>query len=208
MIFISSYNRPKMLMDLLIALDGEDITVIDDGSDYNFKLHARRCNYIRTKHRGKRGYWITFLLMFNIARDLTDCNEYIFIPDDITDFDINRLRADAGNQGNGFYAINILNIDRGTPSNWGVPIEHGYIDCAFYTNRRTLQKLQFKILPVPERRFKDNPNISSGVGRQLTRRMFRLGIKMIVPERSYARHGDHPSVMNPSERLINPQITR
>ncbi len=195
-------------MNLLVALDGEDITVIDDGSDYNFKLHARRCNYIRTKHRGKQGYWITFLLMFNLARDMTYCDEYIFIPDDITDFDIYRLRVDAQKYRNHLFAINILNINRGTPANWGVPIEHGYIDCAFYTNRRTLSKLQFKMAPIPERRFKDNPNISSGVGRQLTRRMHRLGIEMIIPDRSYAVHGNHPSVMNPSERIINPQITR
>ena len=58
MIFITSYNRPEMLLSLLKELEGERITVIDDGSEYNPEQLTEYCTYVRTPHRGKFGYWM------------------------------------------------------------------------------------------------------------------------------------------------------
>ena len=195
MIFITSYNRPDMLLSLLKELEGERITVIDDGSEYDPKQYAEYCNYIRTTHQGKQGFWKKWRAIFDIAKH-GDYEELIFIQDDLHGIDLDRLRNDFG----GNSCLNVLSV--GGHVKWS---ENGYVDCNFITSRKCIDKIGWWIEPIPMQRF-FIPGISSGVGEQLSRRFGNKGIKMITPYRPYAHHGAHESKMHPIERKRNPLI--
>ena len=189
MIFITSYNRPKMLLRLLKELEGESVVVVDDGSDYIPYPHALMSDYYRLSHKGKIGYWLNWNFMLKIAHESND-NEFIFIPDDIYNIDLVKLRADYSGG-----ALNILNVgaDRGwTPK--------GYVDCAFMCDRKTLEQIGY-LNPVDIELFQI-PGISSGVGLQISQKLYRAGVDMHMG--NYATHGTHESQMHPLERLRNP----
>jgi hypothetical protein len=68
-----------------------------------------------------------------------------------------------------------------------------FVDLAFF------ELLQFAIVPIHPNRFRRRPNLSSGVGAQLTRRLYgRANIYQATPP--LLLHGAHPSVMNPEAR--------
>lgn len=194
MIFIFSYDRPKFLLRLLKELEGEQIVVLDDGSTYPPDKHLWYCDYYRLSHKGKQGFYVNWNFALEIAQESTD-TEFIFLPDDIYDFDIDRLRKDY-NGG----CLNVLDVgaDRGwTPK--------GYVDCVFMCNREVLEALQWKLDPVPIVRF-NNPDVSSGVGQQMSKRLWKMGIPMYL-QGNYAQHGNHPSKMHPETRLRQPLCT-
>ena len=59
--------------------------------------------------------------------------------------------------------------------------------------------LDYRMIPVHPNRWRRNPGLSSGVGKQLTRRLFgRANVYQCFPPLVF--HGGHPSVMNPSAR--------
>lgn len=194
MIFITSYDRPRMLLRLLKELEGEKIIVVDDGSAYDPTEHLNYCDYYRVSHKGREGFWVNWNLMLEIAKG-TDDNEFIFLQDDLYDVELEKLRRDHTKG-----CLNVLDVgkDRGwTPK--------GYVDCQFMCDRKVLEALEWKVDPVPIQRFRD-PNISSGVGAQLSYRLWLKGIPMYL-NRNYAQHGNHESKMHKSERLKNPLCT-
>lgn len=195
MIYITSYNRPEFLLRLLKELEGEQVTVVDDGSEYNPIEHMKYCDYYRLEHRGKEGFWITWDFMLSLAKETKD-NEFIFIPDDVYDVNLTALRRDY-KEG----CLNVLNVgkDRG----WS---KVGYVDCGFICNRSVLEKLEFRMFPIRFGRFKIE-GVSSGVGQQLSHRLAVMKVPMYTTK-NYASHGDHESVMHKEERLKNPLICK
>lgn len=193
MIFITSYNRPEMLLSLLKELEGERITVIDDGSDYLPYPHIEYCEYLRTNHKGKVGFWSQWDFMFRIAKE-TDDNEFIFLQDDLENVRLDELRRDYKGG-----CLNVLNVgpDRG----WS---KKGYVDCQFMCDRSVLEALKWEMHEIDIRRFLFR-HISSGVGQQLTNRLAELDIPMHT-DKNYANHGDHHSEMHPLERKLNPLV--
>lgn len=191
MILITSYDRPQMLLRLLKELEGEKVIVVDDGSAYDSSEHLNYCDYYRVSHKGKKGFWVNWNFMFELAEE-TDDNEFIFLQDDLYDVELDRLRAD--------YTKGCLNVlDVGPDRGW---TPNGYVDCQFICNRAVLEALQWELAPVPVQRF-NQPNISSGVGHQLSFRLWSKGIPMYL-NGNYAKHGNHESKMHPKERKINP----
>lgn len=195
MIFITSYQRPEMLLRLLKELQGENITVIDDGSDYDPAEHEKYCDYIRHKHKGKKDFFRIWQRMFLIARKTND-DEIIFLQDDLTNIDLQGLRKSTPT---GKYAFNLMNI--GPDRKWTAA---GYVDCIFATNRETLGAINWRVPAVSPKRWNNNPNMSSGVGQYLSMMLYLKNIPMIIPNRNYASHGSHESKMHPGERNINP----
>ena len=215
MIVIFSYNRPEMLLNLLKELEGEKPTVIDDGSKYDFSEHEKLCNYLRVDHVGKKGYWTNWNIALAMC-DMSDNDFFLFMPDDISDVDIKAIRRLGQSLKDEFYAFNYLNDGR--DSCWGKGVvspekidgidckKINFVDCGFFTNRKTLSKIGFQINQISKERFKD-PLKSSGVGQQLTERLRKIGAKMYKPDISLAYHGNHTSEMNPVERKKNPLVT-
>lgn len=194
MILITSYERPKMLLNLLKELEGESVSVIDDGSKYNPSAHLNYCDYYRVSHKGKEGFYVNWNLMLDIAKESND-NEFIFLQDDLHNVELDRLRKD--------YKGGCLNVlDVGVDRGW-TPV--GYVDCIFMCDRSVLEALEWKLEPITIQRF-NRPNISSGVGEQLSRRLWFKGIPMYL-NGNYAQHGNHESKMHKEERLKSPLCT-
>lgn len=199
MIFITSYKRPQLLLRLLKELQGEQIVCIDDGSNYDPKDHTHYCEYYRTPHRGKAGFWKQWQLMFDIAEESTD-DEFIFLQDDLYNVDLEGLRqVDTPDK----YALNLM--DMGPDRGWS-PV--GYVDCQFKTNRATLEAIHWFMPPVDPMRWVRRPQMSSGVGQNLSQMFYRKKIPMILPDQNYASHGDNESKMHTELRKEEPLIAQ
>lgn len=188
-----------MLLNLLKELEGEDVFVFDDGSDYDHSKHSKYCNYRRVKHHGKKMFWLLWRNILEAAKTLPD-EEFIFLQDDLCNIDLAGLRKESESH-EGAFVLNMFDVgpDRG----W---TKKGYCDCNFITNRQTLAKIGFSIMPVFYSRWSSNENLSSGVGMRLSQAFYNHNVPMILPAQNYASHGDHESLMNPEERKINPLI--
>jgi hypothetical protein len=81
-----------------------------------------------------------------------------------------------------------------------------FTDCAFFTNYKSLNILDFTIYDVGDKRFHRRASISSGVGQQMTNRLNALRIDIYHPFESFAEHGDHESTMNKEERQRIPLV--
>lgn len=214
MIVIFSYNRPEMLLSLLKELKGKDeIIVLDDGSEYSPYEHLDYCDYYRSDHQGKEGFWCQWQVALDLCRK-SGHDWFLFIQDDLVGVEYNMIREVTRDLDT--YAFNIVNM--GGDRNWtrkpwiprimkGIELyEMSYVDCIFATNLKTLGLLDWEMHPVPPSRFV-NPLISSGVGQQLSRRLSELRVPMYMPKKSLAYHGDHHSEMHPIERKRTPFIS-
>lgn len=214
MIVIFSYNRPEMLMSLLKELRGKDeIIVIDDGSDYSPFEYLEYCDYYRSEHLGKEGFWYQWQTAFHLCND-SGHDWFLFLQDDLKDVQYDTIRSATKDLDK--YAFNVVNMGgdrRWSDITWKNRrvgdircYQMSYVDCIFATNRKTLDLLEWKMDPVPPGRFV-NPLISSGVGQQLTRKFARYEVPMYLPKKSLAYHGDHFSEMHPVERKRTPFIS-
>lgn len=78
---------------------------------------------------------------------------------------------------------------------------------AFFVDRAFLELLGYRMVPIHANRWRRRPNISSGVGRQLTLRAFgRANVYQAWPP--LVRHGAEPSTMNPAARKLRPLDNR
>ena len=178
-----------MLLSLLKELDGHEVNVIDDGSDYQPFEMQNYCTYYRYRHGGKREFWKQWQRAIELCKK-SDAEFFIFLPDDVRNIDVEAIKRDYRSG----TCLRVLEVgrDRG----W---TRKGYVDGAFACDREVLDQIEIK--PVPRYRFND-PYISSGVGQQMSKLFAEKGIEMI--KGNYCIHGDHESVMNPEERKRNP----
>lgn len=208
---VFTYNRPKMLKQVVDHLRAHemDFHVIDDGSDVDptdIIVEAERIT--RFKHGGKQKFWMKFHKAFEICK-ASEHNDFVFMPDDHLDLDVDALKEIAEDWNDVEYCVNIVNDGRSEC--WGFHrmglkdqkfrdqflTEVGFCDCGFLTNRLSLTKIN--IDHVAKDWF-DVPHKSSGVGAQLTEKFRREGIVMLKPQKSFAFTGDHDSVMHPEHR--------
>lgn len=210
---IFSYQRNELLLDLLKELDG-DVIVLDDGSEYDYSEHQQHCSfYYRLSHRGKPYFWQTWNLAFELCEH-SDHKHFLFCPDDWHSYDIERVKWLQNQFKDNPYAFNIANhgvSQQWTPiKQWHTTIKNfdafrvGFVDCCFSTNRSALQKLNWQMEPIDSERFQ-NPKMSSGVGKQLSKRFLKAGVPMLKPVKSLCKKHHVESKMNPKERIKNPR---
>jgi hypothetical protein len=78
---------------------------------------------------------------------------------------------------------------------------------AFIVDRAFFELLRYRMVPIHPNRWKRQPEVSSGVGRQLTLRSFgRASVYQAWPP--LVRHGDAPSTMNAAARAVRPLDNR
>ncbi len=210
MIFVFSYQRRKMLERLLSELKdcGQRIVVIDDGSD--FKLD--HVEWVSMPHGGKQRFWKNWHIALRLFEKSKD--EFVlFIPDDVTDVNLEKIKSYFETFKNMAYVFNVLTDSRKRCWNGIKPLtvnddieQIGFVDCAFFTNRLTIDMIGYHMNPVSLYRFR-NKNISSGVGQQLTSRINSLKIPIYRSVKSLVYHGDHSSVMHANERKKNPLLS-
>ena len=207
MIFVFSYDREEMLSEVVKPL-GRHFLILDDGSSFEFE------NMVKFPHEGKAGFWKRWAFAFKTA-EATNDDLFIFMPDDFQHLQVDKIKQLHELHKHEPYAYNIINDGRlscwfpFTPKKYNEDtIQVGFVDCGFFCNRESLEKLEFRIDPIDPKRFKTRKNISSGVGQQLTNRFNRHGVKMHLPVKSLAYHGDHDSKMHYEFRKNNPLISK
>ena len=223
-VVITTYNRPDMLRTLLENILKEKkqynvhIVVFDDGSDFKYDLSNYNVKVIRMfPNMGKQKYYITFNATFSYVKNINS-KYFIYLPDDITLVDdfFSKVK-------NTYESINdprkiclsILTDDRVKRPNWTShkPIDFGnyyktqWNDLCFISEKGFFESLNYKIEEIPKTRWEKNPNISSGVGHQISVRLDKNGYGMYHTKSSMVVHGDHESKMNKNERLNKKLIT-
>jgi hypothetical protein len=210
-IIIFAYNRPDALLELLHELKGYDITVIDDHSAYDPTEHMKLCEYIRTPPRRKYGFWKQWQFAFDICRN-SKHEYFLFIPDDYYDIDMAKLKRIKSTKPFMLHPTNFgtkkmwTNIQPQPATFCGIScLKVGFVDCTFYTNRITLELMEWTQPEVGWDWFV-HKDMSSGVGWSQSHLLEKLEIPIYLPDKVLAHHGKWDSVMHPEHRKEIPLI--
>lgn len=82
----------------------------------------------------------------------------------------------------------------------------GWLDLHFLANRNFFESLNWYVYPISEARWETDPKLSSGVGRQISFRLYKQRKSMWQVMESLVKHGHHKSWMNPKSRQNNPNF--
>ncbi|WP_152088712.1 glycosyltransferase, partial [Limnospira platensis] len=229
-IVIPSFNRHIFLRRLLANIDREaddydvSVDVFDDGSQDPVVENANDYPNLaslavhRYNNYGKTQYW---QLVNHIFKSLSKQNAdlFIYMPDDIEICPGFFQKVVSQ-----WYAISdpqkiVLNLglDNRTQCWTGferVKCRFGetevfktqWVDMLMLFERSFLEALDYRIQPIGLSRWQKNPNLSSGVGAQISQRLHSFGFSLYQVSEYLISHGDHESMMNPEERKINPLI--
>ena len=235
-ILITTYERPKKCLTLLndiVKNKGKNaifVTIYNDFSkkDYSevkkFLNENFKNNYIYIKketNHAKKNYW---KLIDEAYKLLSNQNfDYLIqLPDDVrlkTDFFNNAITQYNIIEDNKKICLNILNDEnRFGKSSWTNTILKkvkfkslnfflsGWVDLCFIAEYKYLEMLNFTIYAIPSNKNR-NKISSSGVGKQISKRLFNLNFSIYQVEFSLVKHGEHDSVMNPVLRKLNPLVS-
>jgi hypothetical protein len=174
---------------------------------------GNRLTWLEARSRlGKQGYWKTYQTLLLAARLLRPAHA-LFLQDDL-EFSPTLLR-DCYARFDGLAhdprrrVLYLFATEDDEPEGrWirfprrevsgGLRLTQWFDLQAFFVDRAMLELLRYRMIPVSERRWQKKP-YSSGVGEQLTRRLFRrANVYQTVP--SLVFHGGSPSEMNPEAR--------
>ncbi|MEB3884950.1 glycosyltransferase [Lyngbya sp. CCY1209] len=229
-IVIPSFNRHQLLRRLLKQINREasnfdiSVDVFDDGSRDPVVEEAR--NYTRLKsltvHRyknhGKKRYWQLVNHIFEYISQ-KNVDFFIYMPDDIeicSGFFQKVIDCWSAISDPKKIVLN-LGFDNRTQC-WTrferVKYKFGdvevfktqWVDMLMLFESSFLEALNYRIEPISLSRWQNNPNLSSGVGNQISDKLHRSGFSLYQVSEYLVSHGDHESMMNPEERQINPLI--
>lgn len=211
---------PELLVNAGRALQLHVVVVRDaGGAEYGPVVTAARARlgdrltWLDAGARlGKQGYWKTYQAILLAARMLRPAHA-LFLQDDL-EFSSTLLRdcyarLDALAHDARPRVLYLFAAEDDEPEGrWihfrrrevipGARLTQWFDLPAFMTDRAVLELLRYRVIPVSQRRWSKKP-YSSGVGEQLTRRLFRrANVYQAIP--SLVFHGAHPSEMNPEAR--------
>ncbi len=221
-VLITTYNRPDKLLSLLSDIDregGAEVYVYDDGSteDYEpilYKSKKVKVHYFKfKKNHGKQEYWKVINKVFDDVRRI-EGDYFYMLPDDVRlvegFFEKSKqlwktldnpiclsTLMDEGRRG----VKNWTNI---TPQDLGDVIRTQWNDLCFMCEKTFFEALDYRINDINSSRFTD-PNISSGVGQQVSQRLYRSW-NMYHVKQSLVIHSNGTSVMHPNTRIKEPLI--
>lgn len=223
-ICITTYNRPEMLDQLLTNIYTQSnnnkilVNIFNDASTKNYsqvktKYPVHWVDY-KTNH-GKKKFWKIWDDMVKYCKNIS-ADYFIFLPDDIELYDNffdNAKQMYEDIQDDHKICLSLF-LDDGRknstcwtkfkPIDCGSVLKTQWMDGLFICKYQFFQKLNFKIEPVPETRWKQNPSLGSGVGQQLSVRLFKLKLNMYHTKHSLVEHGKHDSQMNYNLRKYEP----
>ena len=175
------------------------------------------------RNHGKREFWKTHHFILNTAK-IVNCDYLLSMQDDL-DFSsdiINtafKMWKSIKTIDSEFHVLSLFSTETDDP--FGRWINFFRIDFSelkvrrtdwfdlpcFLIDRRGLAILNFSVLPISPKRWSLDCNLSSGVGEQLTRRLFnKCSIYQCYPPLVF--HGKSTSEMHYQERMKNPLDNR
>lgn len=229
-ICITTYNRPKKLVNLLQQIEQQApdafVIVFDDNSKKNY---ARALSVIARnqwrfisypKNHGKKRFWELTHDEFQYLKQLKRFDYYWMIQDDMAicrDFFNRTIKLWESVQDPAKISLLLLRDARGSngKSLWTNQRIKRYqdvsrvqfIDCpAFLCRQGFFDALNWTIHPVPKSRWKNDPALSSGVGAQMSKRLVNKGYSLYRSNKSYVLHSVGNSHLNPESRKDHPLI--
>lgn len=229
-IAITTFSRPDSCLRLLKDIERwrktyrVRVTVFDDCSPDDYRevqgfLRAQGWQWVRSnRNHGKKLWWkwVSDIL----ARWSRDASDYFyFIQDDIRLCDdfftrtIQQWEQISDPRKMALYLLRDEQRDKIGVQCWtafksrieGTVERTQWLDCnAFLCTSAMVKMLDGRLDPIPPKRWKSNPTLSSGVGRQMSVRLTHLKGKIYRTLHSYVLHMDEKSSMNPDVRLKNP----
>ena len=195
------------------------MVVYDDASSDDYTEVAR---YLQShgwsyeklpKNHGKENLWKLFDHIFQKTRAV-DAQYYLQLQDDYLlcdDFFVRVLQTWEGIEDEQKIALNPLKDSRSAPGitcwtplgpEWvsDTIIRTGWIDGAFLCERRFFEELDWKMAPVDASRWRWNKDLSSGVGEQMSIRLYDKELGMYLAGQSLVVNAALPSLLNPRER--------
>jgi len=231
---ITTFNRPDSLMELLLQLDDwRDVydlklVIVDDGSSADYSSVKKWCRYrpwitFRTnkKNHGKKGYYKRVNQVLKFFRGL-NADRFVLLQDDFricSGFfsaiiaywamieDGHRAALDILVQNDKQYREGHWGSARPVSCNFGGSVfdNSGWMDCAWFMPRKTLERLGWKLEKPPKDYWDGAPFRGSGVGEFISRRVRKIG-NIYRTEKSLIRRVQLPSLMHPKERSRHPMI--
>lgn len=223
-VIITTFNRQEMLKNLLNQIseykDFKIKTIVFDDCT-NPVLNIDEFNAIKityTKNKGKKGFWKIISDTYKVCKKINS-KYYIYLQDDASlkdDFFSESVRIYEKINDPLKISLNtrIVESQRGVP-NWTnfQPIEYDeyyktqWTELFFICERKFFEVLNFKVNPIPSNRWDLDPNLSSGVGDQISTRLYQMGLNQYQVKNSLVIHGDHVSTMHADlrkgEKLIS-----
>jgi hypothetical protein len=210
-------NRAQVIV--LEDLSDADYTAVCDLGE---RLFEKRLLFLRSRRwLGKQGYYLTFQAAFELIRKLQPVHT-LFIQDDISlapDFFVEAFALWGSIRDRKKAVLSLVSFEcdevRGRWTRYkrreliaGRLRKTQWFDLpAFLVGRYFFEALDYRMFPAEPLRFTRRVGISSGVGEQLTRRLWRRGNIYQVAE-TLAFHGEHASVMNADARKDRPLDNR
>ena len=205
LVVVTTYKRPEACAALLASLEvalqsvpRRHVLVLNDRADADYGETKRAAaarfgadlTWLDARERlGKPGFWKSYQTAFLAAAQLAPAHA-LFLQDDV-DFAPTLLadvaeRWRATDHDRRRRVLYLFSSDDDERLGRWVPfrrrdVGHGlrltqWLDLqAFYVDRAFFELLAYRMVPIHSNRFRRRPWISSGVGAQLTRRLFRRG---------------------------------
>lgn len=223
-VLITTYNREemlKLLLDDIFSYDEYNILVVifDDGSDQQYNLSNYDVKYIKyVKNNGLKNVWRIITDVFKFCKHINS-EYFIFLQDDLRlkdNFfsDCVKIYEEIDDENKISLETLIIESQRNKPK-WTnfIPEEFDkhylsqWVELVFICKYKFFEVLDFKINPIPENRWDKNPNLSCGVGDQMSHRLLNMGYNMYQVKDSLTIHDDHDSVFfhefRQTEKLIS-----
>lgn len=223
-VIINTYNRPEMLEKLVDDINKNQknyniiIAIFDDCSTKKHSIKQKNIKKFNMfPNMGKKKYFVTYNASFSFVKSINS-KYYIYLPDDIgliDNFFDEAKRIYESITSTKKICLSILTDDRINRSHWGYsdPKDFGeflqtqWNDLCFICEKKFFEVLNYKIEEISETRWIKNPDLSSGVGHQITERLNKLGKFLYHTKKSLVFHGNHESKMNNTERIKNNLLT-
>jgi glycosyltransferase involved in cell wall biosynthesis len=221
-IVITTYEREEMLKKLLDDIFEYKnykilVTIFDDGSKESYDLSNYDVKYIKyIKNNGLKNVWSVITETFKYSKKI-NADYYFYLQDDLRlkdNFFEESVRIFEKIDDDKKICLELRTDQRTTRPNW-TRIEPKIIDEYIHTQWVELdfmckydffEALNFEINPIPKDRWDKDPNLSCGVGDQMSNRLLKLGYNMYHVKNSLTIHGDHESMFLPelrkNEKLI------
>ena len=222
LVCITSYNRQDNLIGLCAALQDEnnqsiipDIAVFDDCTPNLTIFRGPGIKFIQSpEHRGKEQFWKTWQDIFNYCKE-HEYDYYIFLQDDeepCPNFIEKCIEAyEVAEHPICISPIRTNYSCHEGKSRWGGKtvqwhpgyIDSHYFDCHGIVKRNFFEALDWMVLPIAPT---GDPYKSSGVGKQITKRLQEKGLRMCHVWRTLVAFTIDPtdSTMNELERKRHP----
>ncbi len=216
-VIITTYNREKFLHRLLNDIEKNKlcykilIFVFDDASENMYEMSKYDVEYIKYSiNNGKTKYWKLITDTMQICK-LVNSKYFIYLPDDVTledDFFSKSITLFESIQDENKICLSLLmtkqqmgkiNWTNFKPINYNEKIyKTQWCDMCFISEKRMFEELNYRINVIPKARWYGDrfKTLGSGVGEELSRRLFNKNLNMYHVKKTLVHHSDHESVMN------------